>query len=81
MKYRGILASSSNPEELSKTIDGIVVGASSLIMFVGLNFFHVSIVQADVTTFAASLSAVVGGVMAIRGLILKIINTFGKQPA
>lgn len=79
-QYKSILASSSDPTELSRTVQGIIIGASSIIMFFGLQFFHVVISQADVTTFAASIAAVVGGIMTIYGLFLKILNTYGRNP-
>lgn len=73
------MASSSDPTELSRTVQGIIIGASSIIMFIGLQFFHIQILQADVTTFAASIGAVAGGIATIYGLVMKLVNAYGRN--
>lgn len=76
MKYRGIFASSSDPsgQTLSKTIDGLTVVLSAILPVLALRFFHITLTANDVSSLVAEVTALVGTVMAIRGLILKIIN-------
>ena len=66
--------------KLSTTIQGIVLGGSGIIMFLGLQFFHIQIAQADVATFAAAFGTVVGGIVAIFGLAKKLLNAYGRNP-
>lgn len=77
--YKGILASSDDPTQLSTTIQGLIIGASGIIMFLGLQVFHIQIMQADMTTFAAAIGAVVGGIATVYGLIKKLLNAYGRN--
>lgn len=77
-QFKGVLASSADPTQLSTTVQGVIIGASSIIMFFGLQVFHIQIVQADVTTFAASIGAVVGGIATIYGLFKKLAYNYGR---
>lgn len=79
MKYKGILASSSDPsgETLSKTIEGIIVGASSLIVFLGTQVLGIPILSTDIGAIASAAGVVVGGIVTIYGVIKKILNRVG----
>lgn len=83
MTYKGVLASSSDPTgaTLSNTVQGIVVVLSAVVPFIALQYFHVTITASDISTLVTEIGALVGVVMTIRGLILKVINTFGTTPS
>jgi VIT1/CCC1 family predicted Fe2+/Mn2+ transporter len=78
--YGSVFASSADPATLSSTADGIVTILSALLAILPLVGVHISLTQDDITTLVAAGIAVFGGVMTIRGLILKVINTYGTQP-
>lgn len=79
MRFKGIFASSSNPEQLSKTVQGFVIGLSSIIIFFGLNFFGITITTADVTDLATGLGTTAGGIWMIYGLIMKFVVAIGTE--
>ena len=83
MKYRGILASSSDPtgQTLSVTVQGIIIGLSSVIVFMGATFFHVQIQAADISTLATEVGTLIGAVVVIYGLVRKVINAVGTTTA
>ena len=82
MKYQGILASSSDPsgQTLSNTVQGLVVLLSAIVPLIAMQLFHVSISASDVSTLVTESAALIGTIMAIRGLVLKIINNLGTTP-
>lgn len=73
------LRSSQNPTKVSQTISGGVIALSSIIMFVLLNVFGISVEQADVTDFGAYLGMIAGGIMGIKGLLMKVVMLAGKE--
>lgn len=79
MKYRGMLASSSDPsgETLSKTVEGVIIGASSLIIFAGLHFFNITVTANDVATLATEVGAIAGAIVTLYGLLKKLVNAVG----
>lgn len=79
MKYKGILASSADPsgETLSTTVRGVIIGASSIIIFLGVQFFHVQITVDDVAMAATQVSMLISSGVAIYGIIMKIVHMFG----
>lgn len=79
--YAGIFASSADPAQLSTTVDGIVTVLSSLLTLAPLVGLHINLNQADLSTAAASVIAIFGAVMTIRGIVLKVINSFATTPA
>jgi len=81
LKYKGILSSSSDPsgQTLSKTIEGIIIGASSLIVFLFTSFIGIPILSADVVQLAPMFGTAIGTIIAIYGVIKKIVNRAGTE--
>lgn len=82
MKYKGILASSSDPSggTMSKTVDGVVTILAAVLPMLALSYFHVQISAADVGSLVTEVATIVGAILTIRGTILKVINTYGTVP-
>lgn len=79
MQYKGVLASSSDPtgQTLSATVQGIVVILSSVVPMLALQFFHVQVNASDIASLVTEGTTIIGSILAIRGLILKVINSVG----
>jgi hypothetical protein len=77
-KY-GSFSSSENPQELAKTVEGIIVGLSSIIIFIA-SLKGISVGQDQVLAFAqqagvtvGAFGTAIGGVIFLFGVIRKII--------
>lgn len=79
MKYKGILASSSDPtgQTLSATVQGLIVVLSAIVPMLAMQYFHVVVTANDVSSLVTEVVSLVGIVLTIRGGILKILNTVG----
>jgi len=64
------MQSSTDATAVSKRVEGIVIGASSFIILIGAQFFHITLQAADITSLATSAGMVVGAIQFLRGLIL-----------
>lgn len=72
----GALSSSENPDQLADTVKGIILGASSLVIYFGnilLHRFHFpfTIAEENVTAFAIYAGAAVSGAWTLFGLLKK----------
>ena len=81
-RYKGILASSSytTGQTLSSTVQGLVVVLSSVVPLLALQFFHVQVSAGDISSLVTEIGTIIGAVLTIRGLVLKVINTYGTTP-
>jgi hypothetical protein len=79
MQYKGVFASSSDEtgQTLSTTVNGVVVVLSAVVPMLALNFLHVQVTAGDVSALVTEGTTLVGTIMAIRGIILKVIHSYG----
>lgn len=78
-KKYGAFTSSQNPTEISNRVKGIVLGLSSIIIFLASHFFGITLQASDVVSLATQLSAVAGAVWTIYGFVLSVITYFTKK--
>lgn len=71
-------ASSQDPNKVSTTVSGAIVGASSIIIAVVAAFFHLTLSATDVISLGEGLGLVAGAIVFILGLAHKLIQKFGK---
>lgn len=69
----GVIASSSNPQNLSLTFQGISLVALIPTIVVILKLFGLDISEAEITQIATSITTVVGGITAIWGIVRKFL--------
>ena len=68
------VSSSSDPEKLAATVSGIIVSASSLIVFGAWKFLGITLVDAQVSAFATQVGLGTGAIWTLYGLIRKLVN-------
>jgi len=78
-KLSGFLASSSNPEEISNRVKGLVLAFSSVIIFAAAQLFGVQLSAGDVVSLATQLGAVSGLLWSLYGALLALIRFFGSK--
>lgn len=78
-KLGAIWASSSNPEEISNRVKGIVLALSSIIILVAAQFFKIQLSAGDVVSLATQLGTVAGLVWSLYGGVLALIRFFGSK--
>lgn len=78
-KRFGALSSSTNPQELAATVNGAILAVSSIILYVGTNLVGIDITQGDITSFAAAIGAVAGGVWTVYGLLRKLVVMLAEK--
>lgn len=83
-----ILQSSGNPEELSRTVKGIIISFSSVIILIASIYFHTSLSTDQVAAFADQVAQTVsavgiayGAIHTLYGLIMKIVHTVDSKLA
>lgn len=65
------LASSQNPTQISNTVRGAVLAASSIIVFFVAQFLHIQLSASDMVTIATELGGLAGCVWFFYGLLFK----------
>lgn len=75
-KLGALVASSSDPTEISNRVKGIVLALSSVIILVAAQILHVQLTANDVLVLATEVGTVAGAVWAIWGFILAAIRFF-----
>lgn len=73
MKYPKYLGSSTNPEELSLTIKGVLLSLVPILVVI-LGSFGVSVVQTDLVEFINAIFAVVSACIIAYGLGRKLVK-------
>lgn len=73
------LASSQNPTQISNTVKGAVLAASSVIVFLGAHFLHITLTAGDVTALATQLGALAGVIWFFYGLLFKGVVYAGTK--
>lgn len=65
------LQSSQDPEQVSTTVKGVILGASSITVFLVAQVFHITLTADSLTTLATQVGAVAGAVVFFYGLLMK----------
>lgn len=69
-KKFGLLSSSANPQVLSTTVKGFILGFSGVIIAIG-QYFGVGITETEIMEFASNAGIAVGALAFIFGLVQK----------
>lgn len=72
------LQSSQDPTAVANKVKGLILFASSAIIFSAALFFHVKLSANDIISLATELGAVAGAVWTIYGVVLHIITWLGS---
>lgn len=76
-KLYGLLASSQDPSEIANKVKGVILAASSIIIFFAASLFHITLTATDVVGLSTEISGIAGAVWAIYGAILHLVTWFG----
>lgn len=79
MEFKSWLASSTNPSQVSNTVRGAVLAASSFIIFLAAQLFHIQLGAHDVVALATELGALAGSMWFLYGLIFKGVVYMGSK--
>lgn len=72
------LQSSADPSEVSQTVRGVIVGASSLIIFILAHLFGITFTPENVLTLATDVGMLIGAIWGLYGLIFKGVIKLGS---
>ncbi len=73
-----VFASSSDPTQISTTVTGVIIGASSIIIAGASILFHITLTASNITVLGTDLGMVAGAIWFLVGLTHKAINKFGR---
>lgn len=73
------LQSSQNPDEIANKVKGAILAASSIIILVAMNIFHISLNASDVATLSAEVGTMAGAIWAIYGCVLNLVTWLGTK--
>lgn len=76
-KLKGFLQSSQDPTVVANKIKGLILAASSIIIFFAAQLFHITLNGNDVVTIATELSTIAGAIWAVYGCVLNIVTWWG----
>lgn len=76
-RLAGFLQSSQDPTEVANKIKGVILAASSIIIFVAAQLFHITLNANDVITLSTEIGTLAGAVWAIYGCILHLVTWWG----
>ena len=77
MNY-GKLGSSTNPEQLSATVSGLILSAGAILILV-LGYFGVPFTNSDVAELATQAGLTVGALWTLYGAIRKVVLLFVRD--
>ncbi len=72
-KKFGALTSSQDPEQIATKVKGIILAASSIIIFLAAHFFGITLNANDIISLSTEISGIVGLTVAIYGSVLHVI--------
>ena len=72
------LQSSQDPNKISTTVKGFVIGAGTLIIIIG-GWLGIPLAEGDVATLATQLGLVASTLVTFYGAMMKIVMVFGKE--
>lgn len=74
-----VIASSTDPTQVSNYIRGLILSASSFIILFATQIFHLTISASDVSSLATSIGMIAGGIWFIYGLLHKGVVKLGRS--
>lgn len=78
-ELKGIFASSDDPTQVSTRVQGIIVGASAIIIGVAAQIFHIQLSANDVVQLGSGLGMVAGAVVFLLGVAKWLIRKYGTK--
>lgn len=72
-KRFGVFSSSEDPNKLGDRAKGIILGASTLIIFCAHYFFGINIFAEDISQFASGVGAAISSLWFLYGLIKSLL--------
>ena len=68
------LSSSADPSKIAATVSGLILSVSSLIIFGAMQFFGVTLIDAQISLFATNAGLAAGALWTLYGLIRKFMG-------
>lgn len=78
-KLAGWAASSEDNTEVSKRVKGIIIGLSSVIIYVAANFFGIELTADDIVALATQVGIIAGAVTTIYGAGVMLVRRFATE--
>jgi hypothetical protein len=78
-KLAGWAASSSNSDEISNRIKGIVLSLSSVLIFVAAQFLGLTLNANDISDLASLAGVTAGAIWTLYGVFLALVNKFARK--
>lgn len=69
----GAFSSSENPDELANRVKAVILGLSTIIIFIVTHLFHITFTADDVVTLATGVSGMVSAIWLAYGTIKAFI--------
>jgi hypothetical protein len=76
-ELKGWLQSSQDPTQIANKVKGVILLASSFIIFFVGHFFHITLTAEDVLSLGSELGAIAGLLWAVYGGILHFVTWWG----
>lgn len=76
--FHWLVASSQDSTQIANTVKGLVIAASSSIIFAAAVVFHITLQASDVVSLATDLGVATGAIWTLYGLIMKVVAFFGS---
>jgi hypothetical protein len=73
-----VIRSSTDYTQVSATVRGAIIAASSVIIFFASQFFGFVLTSNDVITLATEVGTVAGAIYFLYGLLKKVVVHFGR---
>lgn len=77
-QLRTWLQSSQDPTVVANKVKGIILAASSILIFLAAQVFHMTLTANDIIMLATELGTIAGAVWTIYGVILNLITWAGS---
>ena len=78
LELRSWLQSSQDPTQVANTVKGAIVAASSVIIFVAAQIFHVQLTPDTVLAAGTYAGMIVGAIWGLYGLLMKGVVRLGS---
>ena len=76
-QLKSFLQSSQDPTQLAAKVEGAILFSSSVITYLALHLFNISIQPSDLTAFAAGAGIVAGAIWTIFGCLRNLVIWYG----
>ena len=73
-----LIRSSQNPENLSLTLNGILIAFVPIVIGV-FQAFNIEVSQTQIVEVVQSITAAISGIVMLIGLVRRVINILGKK--